>query len=118
MSSIFYQVFVRDNATCVYCSKNMMSSFDSFAQVQLDHLKPKKHGGRDGVDNMVVSCSVCNNLKGSFDPTPEEELNSSNREEYIIKAKQFISEKRCGNRSNGLFSDYSYWLKEFNSPKS
>ena len=78
--STFYQVFMRDNQKCVYCGKGMMESFDSFVQIDNDHLKPNATGGADDdVSNRVISCRVCNTLKGTFDPIPGEEPNADNR---------------------------------------
>ena len=116
--SIFYQAFTRDNGSCIYCSKNLMSSFDTFAQIQLDHLKPKKCEGDDNdILNRVISCFVCNNLKGAYDPTEGEEITKTNRKKIINNAKKYISNKRIGEINNSYFNDYQYWLNIFNNEK-
>jgi hypothetical protein len=37
-----------------------------------DHIVPKSLGGKDYVSNYQTMCSICNNLKGSSNLTPEE----------------------------------------------
>jgi len=49
-------VMERDNWTCVYCGK---------PADQVDHVIPRVHNGSDLPNNLVASCSSCNNLKGS-----------------------------------------------------
>lgn len=107
--SPFYQVFMRDDQRCVYCGINMMESFDAFAQIQIDHLKPRKNGGDDSIDNMVTSCAVCNALKGSFDALPEVSLDAENRSIFLEESKKYIAGKREGQIDNSYFRDYRYW---------
>jgi 5-methylcytosine-specific restriction endonuclease McrA len=49
-------VMERDNWTCVYCGR---------PADQVDHVIAQVHGGSDLPNNLVASCAVCNNLKGS-----------------------------------------------------
>lgn len=51
----------RDRRTCAYCGKKGET---------VDHIFPKSKGGRDSWENLVCSCSKCNNAKG--DMLPEE----------------------------------------------
>ncbi len=109
--SLFAQAFIRDIARCVYCGKNLMESFDAFCQSQLDHLKPKVEGGKDNdLDNRVISCFACNNLKGAFDPSPDAALDQTNRDTYIAKAKEYIAGKKDGSIESRLYADYKYWV--------
>ena len=109
--STFYQAFIRDEQRCIYCGKNMMETLDAFALIDRDHLKPSKAGGSlDDVDNMVISCRVCNSLKGSFDPMPDVELNANNRELFLNKAKEFVEKKRSGEIPNDYYKDYYHTI--------
>lgn len=111
--SIFYQVFMRDKQKCVYCGKDMMESFDSFAQIDNDHLKPNAIGGADDdVSNRVISCRVCNTLKGTFDPMPNVELNTKNRKLFLDEAIKYVGKRRTGEISGVLYRDYTYWKIE------
>ena len=49
-------VLQRDNYTCFYCGD---------LALQVDHVIPRIHGGRDIPSNLVASCARCNNLKGT-----------------------------------------------------
>jgi len=53
----------RDNYTCQYCGTRE-------GPMTVDHVIPKRLGGRDEWANLVCACFRCNNKKG--DRTPEE----------------------------------------------
>ncbi len=53
----------RDEFRCQYCGKH-----DS--QLTIDHVIPKRHGGKDTWENLVTACVQCNNVKG--DRTPDQ----------------------------------------------
>ena len=53
-------IIKRDGLNCHYCGREL-----TIAEVQIDHVIPQVRGGSDSPDNLVVSCSRCNNLKGS-----------------------------------------------------
>ena len=50
-------ILKRDNNTCQYCSKKVNS-------MTIDHIIPKKKGGKDTWENLVAACSKCNTKKG------------------------------------------------------
>ena len=52
-------IFLRDNNTCQYCSKND-------CLLTIDHIIPKDKGGKDTWNNLVASCNRCNRKKGNF----------------------------------------------------
>ncbi|MFQ5452895.1 MAG: HNH endonuclease [Candidatus Zixiibacteriota bacterium] len=56
-------ILTRDNNCCQYCG-----TFRS--PMTVDHVIPRTMGGTDSWDNLVCSCSKCNNKKG--DRTPEQ----------------------------------------------
>jgi HNH endonuclease len=53
-------VFKRDNFSCVYCGKAL-----DYKSITLDHIVPKKFGGKSTFENCVSSCQPCNFRKGS-----------------------------------------------------
>lgn len=114
LRSVFYKVFVRDKGCCQYCGKNLISDFDAFASMHLDHLKPAKTGGSDNsIFNRVSACGVCNSLKGAFDPSPTEEITESTFDDCLARARNFVRDKRAGAIDNSYFRDWKYWVDEF-----
>src|SRR5665213_3447034 len=107
--SVFYRAFVRDNGRCIYCSLDILKSFDAFAASHLDHLKPRSAGGADDdIWNRVISCGVCNSLKGSFDPCEGASTTSTSFDSCVQKSREFIFSKRTGERDNSYWRDYQY----------
>jgi 5-methylcytosine-specific restriction endonuclease McrA len=53
-------VFKRDQWRCQYCGKHL-----TFAQATMDHIVPKKLGGKSSFTNCITACYTCNNKKGS-----------------------------------------------------
>ncbi len=58
-------ILARDQHTCMYCGKK-----GGAAGLTLDHIHPKSRGGQGSWENLVASCSPCNNRKAN--KTPEE----------------------------------------------
>lgn len=111
--STYYQAFVRDKFRCVYCEKDILESFDSFASSHLDHLKPESaRGPCEDVWNRVTACGVCNSLKGAYDPVPGEHVTKENFAAAVANAKDYIQKKRQGETNSSYFRDYQYWLEE------
>jgi 5-methylcytosine-specific restriction endonuclease McrA len=52
-------VWVRDEGLCQYCVKKV-----SLSTFTIDHIVPKKDGGKTVWENVVVSCYSCNQRKG------------------------------------------------------
>jgi len=70
------EVFVRDNFTCQYCGLDASQNFEVWwtANMNVDHIKPIKHGGaRDDLNNLALACRACNLYKGSIDCNSIEE---------------------------------------------
>jgi len=55
-------LFIRDAYTCQYCGRHK-SAFRSTEFLTRDHVHPVAKGGRDIWENVVTSCSTCNNKK-------------------------------------------------------
>lgn len=62
-----YALRLRDGGQCQYCGRTKLKRGEFFTR---DHILPTSRGGKDEWDNVVLSCSKCNNLKDNR--TPEE----------------------------------------------
>jgi len=51
-----FDVFRRDNFICQYCGRSPQTG----AILHADHIKPKKHGGKFILENLITSCQECN----------------------------------------------------------
>lgn len=58
-----FQILRRDNYTCRYCG-----AFAPVAVLVVDHVVPRKLGGRDVAENLVTACEPCNNGKAAASP--------------------------------------------------
>lgn len=56
-------VFARDSHTCQYCGHEKPT-----AQLSLDHVVPRSHGGQTTWENIVCCCIRCNSRKGGRTP--------------------------------------------------
>jgi len=97
---LFSTVFERDGRKCTYCPKDFMRDFDTFWTAQIDRLVP---GGEYSLDNVVLACFVCNNLRGR--KVPEIQLSPDNRDAYIEAVKQLIDQRR----NEKIASDFLSW---------
>ena len=55
-------VRVRAGNRCEYC--RVRQEHVPFALLQIEHVRPKKHGGDDSVENLALACNRCNLSKG------------------------------------------------------
>lgn len=55
-------VLVRANLRCEYCR---LAALESALPLQVEHVRPRKHGGDDRFDNLAGACIACNLRKGS-----------------------------------------------------
>lgn len=56
-------LFARDDYTCQYCGRHK-SELRGRQFLTRDHVLPVSRGGGNGWENVVTSCSPCNNRKG------------------------------------------------------
>ncbi len=56
-------LFARDDYSCQYCGKHR-SDLRGRQFLTRDHILPRSRGGLNAWDNVVTSCSPCNNRKG------------------------------------------------------
>ncbi len=54
-------ILKRDSFTCQYCGT-------PGGQLTVDHIIPRKRGGKDTWENLVCACVQCNNKKGDRSP--------------------------------------------------
>jgi hypothetical protein len=52
----------RANRRCEYC---LISEINTFAVHEIDHIVAEKHGGKTSLENLALSCTLCNRRKGS-----------------------------------------------------
>ena len=61
-------LFARDDYTCQYCGRHR-SELRGRQFLTRDHILPTSRGGENTWQNVVTSCSPCNNRKGNHLPT-------------------------------------------------
>lgn len=51
---------------CYYCKCPVIRTIKTVSnQATIDHIRPKKRGGKTELDNLVIACLDCNQKKGS-----------------------------------------------------
>lgn len=94
LKSKFLQLFERDLGRCVYCGLDLKADYDRFMMATEDHLVPGSHTGYSrNLENLVLSCRVCNSLKGNFVPSPTIDP-VSNRIRYVTAVRAHIMKRR------------------------
>ena len=87
----FERLYRRDEYRCAYCGADCGRDLDSYHQLEIDHVVPQSSGAGDAIwqeANMVVSCSVCNRMKGPYFSQ------KTTTHEQIQEARRFVSVKR------------------------
>lgn len=54
---------------CGYCG---VSENDIGNELDIDHYRPRKHGGQDEIENLVYVCPACNRFKGNYWPKEDD----------------------------------------------
>jgi len=107
MADIWDRKYQEFKARCVYCGKDLFNDVDAYMGAVLDHLVPLKAKDVDEETNLVLACSVCNNLKHDFDPREKGGVNPS-KNELIELARTEIFDRRA-KKTAELFS----YLKKY-----
>ena len=58
-----HNIYMRDDNTCQYCGRRLPR-----AELNLDHVVPRSHGGGTSWENVVCSCIPCNLRKANRTP--------------------------------------------------
>jgi 5-methylcytosine-specific restriction endonuclease McrA len=91
--SKFISLFERDKGRCVYCGMDLAADHDRFMMATEDHLVPSSKGGKGReLDNLILSCIVCNRLKGNFMPAGIDAV--KDRRKFIAAVREYIYRKR------------------------
>lgn len=91
--SKFVQLFERDKGRCVYCGMDLTADFDRFMMATEDHLVPASKTGKSrDLDNLILSCMVCNRLKANFVPESIDAV--TDRRKYIAAVREYIHKRR------------------------
>jgi 5-methylcytosine-specific restriction endonuclease McrA len=61
------QVFERDHFKCQYCGLDMLSNFENWMLLTVDHIHAYARGGATALDNQVTACQPCNTIKGTHE---------------------------------------------------
>jgi 5-methylcytosine-specific restriction endonuclease McrA len=91
--SKFVQLFERDKGRCVYCGMDLTADYDRFMMATEDHLVPASKGGEGrNLENLILSCMVCNRLKANY--VPESVDATKERRKYIAAIREYIYRRR------------------------
>lgn len=110
-------IWLRDKYKCVFCTKDLLESYDvAYHGASVDHLLPKiDYRDLENVEsNKVLCCRACNCLKRDWDPnigdpnmgdTPvyvagSGTLDDEQRSELIGRATRYIESKRKPRAAN------------------
>jgi len=97
-----FQVMRRDGYRCYYCSKDLRNLPTD--HVHIDHFIPRKEGGSNDLDNLVVSCKECNLQKSDRVPSLDDftafqeyiERKKAEQEGFVCDVCGFIAANQNG----------------------
>lgn len=55
-----WALYLRDGLTCVYCQRTLADLTGDGSCLVLDHILPRRYGGRHDDDNLTTACYECN----------------------------------------------------------
>lgn len=59
-------VILRDGTACHYCGvPTIIANAGNSRRRTVDHVIPRKFGGDDSIENLVLACGDCNSRKGA-----------------------------------------------------
>lgn len=77
------------NHRCCYCSTKMETLLvDDPTYATWEHVVPRRLGGNNGYMNLVMACSLCNNLRDRMDFTAEEFY------AWVVEHRSYIENKQ------------------------
>jgi 5-methylcytosine-specific restriction endonuclease McrA len=94
----YQRIYERDNWKCQYCGLDASEDFETWwtANLNIDHIKPKHHGGNNNDENLAVACRACNTYKGRANFNSKEEARDyvqEKREEAIRWFNKYVVKK-------------------------
>jgi hypothetical protein len=111
-----FEIFKRDSFTCQYCGAKAPD-----VVLEVDHLNPVKHGGKNDLLNLITSCFVCNRGKSARKLSDNSVIEKQRMqiEELNIRRQQLemILDWRNELQKNVNFEldkATEYWAKKFN----
>ncbi len=80
---------------CEYCERDLLGSLaDYYWNWETDHIVPRSADGADEPSNWALTCRLCNQLKGSWDPRPTA-ADAADRDTLVAAARAHVSERRA-----------------------
>jgi len=87
------QLGVRANFCCEYCGADLLATIESYDSWQRDHVVATARKGLDHLDNLALSCKLCNFLKRHSDVV--QAFNLEDRHQAIAAIGQLIQQRRA-----------------------
>lgn len=84
------RVYVNAKGRCEYCGRDLIEDRIGYGSIQIDHIFPQSKGGDDSLDNLALSCSICNSVKSDWISV---EIDSTNRHGKLVAARLYIEKK-------------------------
>jgi 5-methylcytosine-specific restriction endonuclease McrA len=72
------ELWIGQKTLCFYCKRHVAKK-----RATLDHKVPPFRGGTQEIDNLVMACDLCNNLKGAM-----------TAEEFLEEYKNYVQHQR------------------------
>ncbi|RRR77422.1 MAG: HNH endonuclease, partial [Candidatus Viridilinea halotolerans] len=99
----------RAQGRCGYCG---VSELDVGHELEVDHYRPRAHGGDDALDNLVYTCTPCNRFKGAYWPSDsasdDVRLLNPNQDQCNAHMVEAINGRLVGLTARGWF--HINWL--------
>lgn len=83
-------VALRANFKCEYCGLDLLSNITTYDLFQIDHIYPQSKNLDDTLENLALSCKLCNTLKRNHFP----ETTPTSREKAVEYFQDYVAEKR------------------------
>jgi 5-methylcytosine-specific restriction endonuclease McrA len=83
---------VQHDFRCAFCGHDLVASVEALDLWQIDHLHPKSDARDDALENLVLSCKLCNWLKMAYIPR------GTTRDERIADAWRYIQPRLAKHR--------------------
>lgn len=101
-----FNVFLRDDFTCQYCSTKFPTS-----ELTFEHVTPRLKGGETKWDNIVAACDPCNLRKGHGDHMKPLRMPYEPTAEQLMRLKRKLPQNFLHETWQDFLSD-GYWNVE------